>query len=128
MNLLLDTHAFLWFLSGDMRLTNIARDAVSEPTNQVYVSAASVWEITTKHRLGKLPGVSSIVGDLDAVISAQDFERLSITVKHGQVAGALPIPHKDPFDRMLIAQATQEHLTLVSNEEIFDRFGVTRLW
>ena len=127
-NLLLDTHTFIWFLSGDVQLTAAAREAIADPTNRVYVSAASVWEITTKHRLGKLPSVTSIVGDLDAVISAQDFERLSITVKHGQVAGALPIPHKDPFDRMLIAPATQERLTLVSNEEIFDQLGVTRLW
>jgi PIN domain nuclease of toxin-antitoxin system len=127
-DLLLDTHTFLWFLSGDARLSFAAREAISEPTNRVYVSAASVWEISTKHRLGKLPGFSSIVGDLDAVISAQDFERLSITTKHGQLAGALSIPHKDPFDRMLVAQATEQRMQLVSNEQIFDQFGVVRLW
>lgn len=94
----------------------------------MFVSAASAWEISTKHRLGKLPGVAAIVATLDATIADQNFIGLPISVLHGQAGGALPGPHRDPFDRMLIAQALVERLTLVSNEEIFDAYGVARLW
>lgn len=92
------------------------------------MSAASAWEITTKHRIGELPGVSAIVGDLGVVISRQSFVELPISLRHGQVAGALPGPHRDPFDRMLIAQAMLEGLTLISNQQAFDVYGVRRLW
>lgn len=92
------------------------------------MSAASAWEITTKHRIGKLPGVSAIVGDLGVVIARQGFVELPISLRHGQVAGGLPGPHRDPFDRMLIAQAMLDGLTLISNEQAFDVYGVGRLW
>jgi PIN domain nuclease of toxin-antitoxin system len=94
----------------------------------IFVSAASIWEISTKHRLGKLPGASVIVGDLARVIESQGFVGLPITILHGQVAGALPGPHRDPFDRMLIAQAMLDDLVLVSNEQAFVAYGVGRLW
>jgi PIN domain nuclease of toxin-antitoxin system len=126
--LLLDTHAFLWWLAGDERLSASARDAVSEELDPIFVSAASIWEISTKHRLGKLPGASVIVGDLARVIESQGFVGLPITILHGQVAGALPGPHRDPFDRMLIAQAMLDDLVLVSNEQAFVAYGVGRLW
>ena len=126
--LLLDTHTFLWWLAGDERLSVGAREAVGEEVDPIFVSAASIWEITTKHRLGKLPGVSAIVGDLSGAIEGQGFVGLPITIRHAQAAGALPGPHRDPFDRMLIAQALAESLTLVSNERLFDRYGVARLW
>ena len=128
MRLLLDTHALLWWLSGNEALPVLARSAIGDDANAVFVSAASAWEITTKHRLGKLPGVSAIVGDMDGAIADQGFSGLPVTVRHGQIAGALPGPHRDPFDRMLIAQAMAEALTLVSNEQTFDVYGVTRLW
>jgi PIN domain nuclease of toxin-antitoxin system len=128
LRLLLDTHAFLWWLGGDAGLSVRARDAVADEANEIFVSAASTWEIATKHRIGKLPGVAAIVADLDGAISDQGFHGLPISVRHGQIAGALPGDHRDPFDRMLIAQAMQEALALVSNEHIFDRFGVARLW
>jgi PIN domain nuclease of toxin-antitoxin system len=79
-------------------------------------------------RIGKLPGVAVLVADLDATISDQGFRGLAISVRHGQIAGALPGAHRDPFDRMLIAQAMHETLALVSNEHVFDTFGVARLW
>jgi PIN domain nuclease of toxin-antitoxin system len=126
--LLLDTHAFLWWLAGDDALSDAARWAVADEGNGIFVSAASAWEITTKHRIGKLPGAAAIVGDLDATIAGQGFIGLPIGVRHGQVAGALPGPHRDPFDRMLIAQAMLENLVLVSNEEAFDAYGAARLW
>ena len=126
--LLLDTHAFLWWLAGDERLSAGAREAIGEELDPIFISAASIWEISTKHRLGKLPGVSAIVGDLAGAIEGQGFVGLPITIRHGQAAGALPGPHRDPFDRMLIAQAMLDDLVLVSNERAFSAYGVRRLW
>ena len=128
MRLLLDTHAFLWWLAGDERLSADAGEAIREDRNAIFVSAASAWEISTKHRLGKLPGVNVIVSDLAGAIESQGFLGLPITICHGQTAGALPGPHRDPFDRMLIAQAALDDLVLVSNERAFDAYGVPRLW
>lgn len=126
--LLLDTHTFLWWLAGEDTLSAAARAAISDDSNHVFISAASTWEIATKHRIGKLPGVATIVSDLDRTIVDQGFVGLPISLRHGQVAGSLPGPHRDPFDRMLIAQAMLESLTLVSNERLFDAYGVGRLW
>ncbi len=128
MQLLLDTHALLWWLAGDASLSPRARAAVEDTTNAVFVSTASAWKISTKYRIGKLPGVAAIVADLEGVVVAQGFKPLPIASKHGQIAGNLPGPHRDPFDRMLVAQAMLESLTLVSIEAIFDGFGVIRLW
>lgn len=128
MRLLLDTHAFLWWLAGDEALSEAARGAITPKRNAVFVSAASAWEIATKYRLGKLPGAAAIVADMDASIEDQSFTALPVTVRHGQLAGTLPGPHRDPFDRMLIAQAIIEGLAIVSTEESFDGYGITRLW
>jgi PIN domain nuclease of toxin-antitoxin system len=125
MRLLLDTHAFLWWLAGDDTLSAGAQAAMADEHNQVFVSAASTWEIATRHRIGKSPGV---VADLDGAIADKGFAPLPISPRHGQAAGALPGPHRDPFDRMLIAQAMLENLVLVSNEQPFDAYGVARLW
>jgi PIN domain nuclease of toxin-antitoxin system len=127
-DLLLDTHTFLWWIAGDDSLSLTARAAIQDEQNAIFVSAASTWEISTKHRIGKLPDVSSIVADLDAVIIGQGFTPLPISTRHGQAAGSLPGPHKDPFDRMLIAQAMLNNMLLVSNELPFDTYGVRRLW
>lgn len=128
MQLLLDTHTFLWWLSGDDALSATARTAIADEGNGIFISAASAWEIATKHRIGKLPRVTAIVADLDGAIADQGFIGLPISLRHGQAAGALPGPHRDPFDRMLIAQAMLENLVLVSNEQPFDAYGVARLW
>ena len=129
MRLLLDTHAFLWWYEGSSRLSSPARQAVNdEINNEVLVSAASAWEITTKHRLGKLPGADIIAVDVAGAIADQDFEELPITVEEAARAGALPGPLNDPFDRMLIAQAISRDLVLISNESTFDRYGIRRLW
>ena len=128
MALLLDTHAFLWWLAGDAKLSRRARAAIAAPDEDVLVSAASAWEIATRHRLGKLPGVAGIVTDLAAAIASQAFTQLPITIVHAQRAGMLLGQHRDLFDRMLVAQARSEDLVLVSNEKVFDSFGVNRLW
>ena len=127
MRLLLDTHALLWWLAGDRKLSAAARSAIGDEENIVFVSAASAWEISTKHRLGKLDA-NALVGEMAAVLAEQDLQTLDITVDHAERAGLLPGEHRDPFDRMLIAQAQAENLTLVSNETAFDGYGITRLW
>ena len=128
MRLLLDTHAFLWWLAGDEALSATARTAIASEGNDVFVSAASAWEIATKHRTGTLPNVAAIVSDLDQAAADQGFVGLPINLRHAQGAGGLPGPHRDPFDRMLIAQGMVERLVLVSNERVFDAYGVARVW
>jgi PIN domain nuclease of toxin-antitoxin system len=128
LDLLPDTQAFLWWIAGDPVLSQPSVTAIGDTSNRVVVSAASAWEIATKVRIGKLPGAATIATDLASVIEAQGFVPLSITLAHAQAAGALPGPHKDPFDRMLTAQAMLDRMILVSNEQRFDSYGVTRLW
>jgi PIN domain nuclease of toxin-antitoxin system len=125
---LLDTHALLWWLDGDKRLPLRVRRLLQSDETVVLVSAASAWEIVTKARIGKLPGARAVAEDISACLIDQGFTGLAITIDHAQRAGSLPGPHRDPFDRMLIAQALAENLGLVSNEEIFDRYGVRRVW
>jgi PIN domain nuclease of toxin-antitoxin system len=128
LDLLLDTHALLWWLAGDDALSIQARTEIEDARNTVFVSAATAWEIATKIRIGKLPGATTIAAGLADVVVGQGFVRLPITFAHAQAAGGLPGPHKDPFDRMLIAQAMLDGVALVSNERLFDTYGVTRLW
>jgi PIN domain nuclease of toxin-antitoxin system len=128
MRLLLDTHALLWWLAGDPSLSRTAQDAIGEQSNDVFVSAASAWEIAVKHRLGKLPDAAALATDIAAGVAGQGFVELPIALRHAQAAGALLGPHKDPIDRMLIAQATLESMALVSKETLFDGYGVHRLW
>ena len=128
MKLLLDTHALLWWLAGDRaKLSRRARAAIEDDENSVHVSAATAWEIAAKLRLGKLD--ADVLADgISPILAAQTFISLDITVDHAERAGMLPGDHKDPFDRMLIAQAQAENMTLVSNELLFDGYGVKRLW
>jgi PIN domain nuclease of toxin-antitoxin system len=126
--LLLDTHALIWWAVGDDALSLIARDAIANPENDVFVSAASGWEIATKYRIGRLPHAALLAADVAGFVVAQGFAELAITIRHGQVAGGLPRIHKDPFDRMLIAQAIIADMTIVSNEALFAAYGVVRLW
>jgi len=128
MRVLLDTHALLWWLDGDARLSKRARAAIGDERTTCLVSAASAWEITTKARLGKLPGALEVADDVSACLRSQQFTPLDITVDHAQRAGSLPGAHRDPFDRMLIAQSHAENVPVVSNDAVFDAFGVVRIW
>jgi PIN domain nuclease of toxin-antitoxin system len=128
LHLLLDTHTFLWFVSGSDRLSARARRAIETPTNQVYVSAASVWEIAIKRHLGKLPDAMRFEPTLASYLKRHGFTELVMTADHAEAAGALPPLHRDPFDRMLIAQARVDTLRLVSNESLFDAYKIRRLW
>ncbi|MYA20016.1 MAG: type II toxin-antitoxin system VapC family toxin [Chloroflexi bacterium] len=128
MRVLLDTHALVWWLEGSPRLSGSAGRAIADPLNEKLVSAASAWEITTKHRLGKLPGADEFASQIPWAIADEGFAELPITVDEAARAGALPGPLGDPFDRMLIAQALSRNLTVVSIDAVFDRYGVRRLW
>ena len=125
---LLDTHALLWWVADSGRLSEAAYRAIADEANEKLVSAASAWEIATKHRLGKLPGADAIALDIPGTIAYQGFGELPISVEDATRAGALPGPLRDPFDRVLIAQALARDLVLVSTEQHFDRYGVRRLW
>ena len=128
MRVLLDTHTLLWWLDGDRRLSARTRTLVSDPSTEVLVSAASAWEISIKAASGKLPRALDVAADVLGCIHGQGFLPLDITVIHAQRAGSLPHFHGDPFDRMLIAQALSEGVPILSTDEVFDGYGVSRIW
>ena len=128
MRLLLDTHALIWFLEGSPKLTRIARTCIETHVSETFVSAVTALEVTTKFLIGKAPQFEVLALDFEARVKAQGFASLPITAAHAVRAGLFKITHKDPFDRMLIAQSQLEALTLVSNETLFDAFGVSRVW
>lgn len=128
MRFLLDTHALLWFLAGSENLPIVVRAVLQDDAHEVFVSAVSAMEVTTKFRLGKLPSAAFLANRFEATVMEKGFLSLPISLAHAEHAGSLPIPHKDPFDRLLIAQGILEEMTLVSNETIFDGFGVARFW
>ena len=120
MYLLLDTHALIWWLAKNPTLSNTAKDAIANPDNIVFVSAASAWEITIKKSLGKLQAPD----DLRQQLEKQRFTPLAIDIDHALAIKQLPHHHKDPFDRILIAQAIHERLTIVSRDRIFKSYDV----
>lgn len=125
---LLDTHAFLWWIADSERLSGPARSAIADGSNDIVVSAASAWEIATKFRIGKLPGCEAVAVDVAGHIAGQGFEALAVGVADAERAGRLPGPHRDPFDRMLAAQALAREFPVVSVDPVFDGLGVVRLW
>ena len=128
LKLLFDTYALIWWLEGNEALSPRAREAIADESNSIAVSAASAMEVATKFRMGKLPGAALLAQEFEAILAEQGFSELAISVHHARLAGEMNIPHKDPFDRFLIAQAQAEGMVLVSNEALFDAFAVNRLW
>ncbi len=126
--LLLDTHALLWWLLDSPELGAMARAAIADPAQRVLVSAASAWELATKQRLGKLPEAGDIVTHFSACLRKQRFEPLPISAEHALAAGQLPGPHRDPFDRMLMAQAQTERAAVVTTDPVFRDHGVAVVW
>jgi PIN domain nuclease of toxin-antitoxin system len=126
--ILLDSHALFWFIDGNARLSPAARDAIQDAGNVVYVSAVTAWEIASKFRLGKWPLAQVLASDLARIMSAFSFEPLPLSLEHARHAGALPNPHRDPFDRMLAAQAEIEDIPLVTADPAFRHFKVRILW
>lgn len=125
---LLDTHALLWWLSDSHQLTNASRELVGNENNDIFVSAASAWEISTKIRIGRLAQVEFSLVDIMHHVAMQGFSELPISMKDAWSAGRLPGLHRDPFDRMLAAQALLRNLAFLSVDKVFDSFGVNRVW
>jgi len=125
MKVLLDTHALLWWLSDDEKLSVKARKVIANPTNQVYVSAVSGWEVSIKQALGRLDVDTAKLMD---EVEDNGFILLNISFQHGIIAGGLPTHHRDPFDRMLIAQAQCDELKLISVDSCFTEYDVEVVW
>jgi len=127
-NLLLDSHAMLWFFWDDVRLSATAKSLIEDDENRKLVSIASCWEIAIKVGLGKLDLGEPCRSFLPREISRNNFELLPISLDHATMVEGLIARHRDPFDRLLIAQAMVESLPLVSGDSVFDEYGVSRLW
>jgi PIN domain nuclease of toxin-antitoxin system len=119
MSYLLDTHILLWWISNDPKLDATYRAIINNPQNRIFVSSASAWEIATKYRVGKLPEAKELVETYAQTLQRAKFFDLAITTAHALRAGSLPIPHRDPFDRMLMAQAELENLPILTYDEAF---------
>ncbi len=128
MNLLLDTHAFLWFVANDSRLSSGARTAIESPANQKWLSIASCWEVAIKSGLGKLTLSDPVETFLRREISTNHFSLLPIELAHVTFVAGLPNHHRDPFDRLLIAQVLVESYKLVGCDAAFDPYGITPIW
>jgi PIN domain nuclease of toxin-antitoxin system len=128
LKLLLDTHTLLWWSANDQRLSATAREAIALGSNEVLVSAASAWEIATKTRIGKLKGVERLLSNFEALMSADNFVLLPMSHPHALLAGSLAHEHRDPFNRMLAAQALIEDATLVTDDSALRTFGARTLW
>jgi PIN domain nuclease of toxin-antitoxin system len=126
--LLLDTHALVWWWTDDARLPAAARAAIAAPENTVLVSAASAWEIATKYRLGKWTEVAPLLEGFETLLRRSRFTPLAVTLGQAQAAGRLPGPHRDPFDRMLIAQARDQGAPVVSGDPVFAAYDVAVIW
>ena len=123
MNLLLDTHILLWWLADSPQLSQRAEKAIAAPGNIAIVSAAVIWEIRIKQALGKL----KIAPPFYSIIQHQGFELLPVSPDHAYAVGDLPMHHRDPFDRLLIAQAIHEGLTVLTHDPVFQRYDVSLL-
>lgn len=128
MKLLLDTHALVWWWNDDPRLPDAARQAIADPAATVLVSAASAWEIATKQRLGKWPEEGRVVMEFETLVRRSRFSPLGISLAHALAAGSLAGDHRDPFDRMLIAQSRLEEAAMVSVDPVFASYGVPVVW
>lgn len=126
MKLLLDTHALIWWLTDNPRLSRAARSAIADPRHAVLASAASGYEIANKQRLGKLPG--RIVQDLPNALREGRIPVLDLTLRHIIAAGLLPGPHRDPWDRLIMAQAIEDELTVVSADPVFRDYALPICW
>lgn len=128
MKALVDTHTLLWAAYRKDLLSVRARRILDAKSNDLLVSAASAWEIATKFRLGRLPFAHILANDFVAIVTEAGYSLLSISPEHALRAGRLPGEHKDPFDRMLAAQAVHENIPIISNDPCFDQFAVRREW
>ena len=128
MNYLLDTHAFLWWLFDDPKLSSKSRSIIRDPKNTISISSASAWEIATKYRLGKLPEAGEVAADISRWIQKACFVSMPISIEHAQLAGNWQVNHRDPFDRMLAAQSKLENTPLITVDKAFELFKIKKIW
>jgi PIN domain nuclease of toxin-antitoxin system len=128
MKLLLDTHVLLFWLDNSARLSKKVRALIAERDNEVFVSAASAFEIATKFRLGRLPQAAPLISDFTGWMLRAGFSELPIAMRHAHRAGLFAAPHRDPFDRLLAAQSLEDSLPIASTDDALDLFGVQRVW
>ena len=128
MTLLLDTHTFLWFCQGDKRLSATATNLIQDPANRKLLSIASCWEIAIKAGMRKLTLGEPSATYIPNTLARTGFELLPISVAHATGVEVLPPHHRDPFDRLLVAQAIADQIPLVSGDPVFDAYGITRHW
>jgi PIN domain nuclease of toxin-antitoxin system len=126
--LLLDTHAFLWFITHDPKLSTTAEGLIADPNNEILVSPASYWETAIKVSIGKYPLSAPYETFITQGIDGNGFKILPIEPGHAAALTIMPFHHRDPFDRLLVAQAQVEKISVVSNDAILDQYGITRLW
>ena len=124
---LLDTHALIWWLEGGGKLSPAARRVVADPEATVLVSSASAWEVAIKHQIGKFR-VPDLIKDFRNRVQSEGFVELPISFEHAVIAGTLPGKHKDPFDRVLIAQSQVENVGIVTRDEWFRKYPVQCIW
>lgn len=128
MRVLVDTHAFLWALLEPERLSRTAQRLLEDPQTGIVLSTASAWEISIKHRLGKLSQAGYLVENFDQAVNSLQVEELLIARAHALKAGAWPVEHRDPFDRILAAQAALEGLPLITTDPAFKKFSIEIIW
>jgi PIN domain nuclease of toxin-antitoxin system len=128
MRLLLDTHTFLWWINNDPLLSDSARVAISSERNECFLSLASCWELAIKANIGKLRLTKPVERFIPEELTANDFQLLSIDFRHIAKVETLPFHHRDPFDRLLVAQVLTEKMTIISADSVLTEYGVKRIW
>jgi PIN domain nuclease of toxin-antitoxin system len=129
MRILLDTHTFYWMVDHPENLGKRARQLIEDPTNELYLSAATIWEISTKHHIGKFPAGDILIANLRKLLDKLKLQTLDMTIEHASISGSLDWAHRDPFDRMLAAQCIAEGLTLASKDSTFaDLNAIEVVW
>jgi PIN domain nuclease of toxin-antitoxin system len=128
MRLLVDTHTFIWYVTDNSRLSNQVVELINDENNEILLSIASLWEIAIKQNLGKLSFNQPFEIFITQQLNLNDFRLLDIKISHVTVVATLPLHHRDPFDRILIAQSVVENIPLLSADKIFDAYPIERLW
>lgn len=128
MNYLLDTHTFLWFINDDASLSSTTKALIEDPENTIYLSVASIWEVAIKVSLDKLEMPSPFTDFIDEQLDKNTIILLNIKTAHTGIVATLPFHHRDPFDRLIIAQSKVEDIPIIGKDAIFDDYGIKRLW
>lgn len=128
MKLLLDTHTFLWFIAGSNNLSEYARHLIETPSNERLLSIASLWEMSIKSSVGKLELTSSFADLIEKQVKGNAIDLLTIKAEHLDILKNLPFRHRDPFDRLMIAQSIAEQVPILGKDVVFDDYSIERLW